>query len=77
MKKANEVNSGTSKVAPYFNLGAQFSLDWVDPRAAQNAYNDAGLQQTFAFAEVRKLMGGGDVDFSNDVSFGGGLRLEF
>ena len=71
--------SGMSKAAPYCNLGAQFSLDWLDPRAAQNAFNDVGLQSTFLFAEARKLMAssGGDQDLSNDVSFGGGLRLEF
>lgn len=76
----DDTTSGTTKVAPYFNLGAQFSLDWIDPRSAMNAFNDAGLQSTFVFLEMRKLMASSsasDPDLSNNVSFGGGLRLEF
>ena len=71
---------GTTKVAPYANLGAQFQLDAIDRQASRNAYLDSGLQSTFVFLEARKFFAssaGSDPDLSNTVSYGAGLRVEF
>ena len=71
---------GTTKVAPYSNLGALIQLDMLDRGASRDAYLETGLQSTFVFVEVRKYYassGGDDPDLSNTVSYGGGLRVEF
>ena len=71
---------GTTKVAPYANLGAQFQLDAIDRQASRNAYLDSGLQSTYVFVEARKFFAssaGSDPDLSNTVSYGAGLRVEF
>jgi hypothetical protein len=72
--------NGNTQIAPYANFGLQFALDWVDKDAARKAYEDSSIQATYIFVDARKQMASGnskDPDFSNDISFGTGLRLEF
>lgn len=78
--QATASKNGNTQVAPYFNLGAEFMLDWIDRRAARIAYRDSGLEATYVFLEVRKMMASqssSDPDFSDEINFAGGLRVEF
>lgn len=72
--------SGNTQVAPYLSGGMAFSLDWIDKRAARLSYEDSGIEATYAFVEVRSMMEGGDdqdPDFSSQICFAGGLKVEF
>ncbi len=75
----NSLN-GSSQVAPYFNFGGMFTLDWIDRRAARGAYKDSGIESSYLFLEGRtyvKSSNARDHDFSNPLSLGGGVRVEF
>lgn len=77
---AGVTKNGTTQVAPYANLGVQFQLDWIDRPHARIAYEDSGIESSFLMLEVRKQMASSaakDPDFSNEVSFAAGLRVEF
>lgn len=79
-EQASSSKNGYTQVAPYVTGGVQFGLDWMDRDAARKAYEDSSLQATYFFVDVRKQMAssaGKDPDFSNDVSFGSGIRIEF
>jgi hypothetical protein len=79
-EQGSSSHNGNTQVAPYVNGGLAFSLDWLDRRAARLAYEDSGIQSTYIFAEARKQFPSGDAsdpDFENDISFAGGVRVEF
>lgn len=72
--------SGNTQIAPYFSGGMAFSLDWIDKRASRISYEDSGLEATYAFIEARSFFEGGDdqdPDFSSQINFAGGLKVEF
>ncbi|NJL23836.1 MAG: hypothetical protein HC902_00720 [Calothrix sp. SM1_5_4] len=72
--------NGNTAIAPYVHGGIALQLDWIDRQAARIAYNDSGIQNSYLFAEARMQMASTDEkdeDFSSDVSFAGGIRVEF
>lgn len=71
---------GNTQVAPYVSLGAQFSLDWMDPQASREGYEQSGIQGTFVYLEARKYFAAGgssDPDFETEFEPSAGLRVEF
>ncbi len=72
--------NGTTQVAPYFSGGVRFQLDWIDPMAAREAYFNSGINNSFLFAEARKMMASQaekDPDLETDLFWLAGLSLEF
>jgi hypothetical protein len=72
--------SGNTSPGLYINAGCAFPVDWMDPISARAAYEEGGLQRTYIFAEVRKYFqsfNSSDPDFSNNINWGAGLRMEF
>jgi hypothetical protein len=71
--------SGNSAAAPYLTGGVAFMIDWLDREAAMLAYKDAGVQATYVFIEAQKFFSSGQDerrDFSNDVSWSAGIKIE-
>ena len=71
---------GNSQVAIYYAFGAMILLDWIDPKSADRAYSEAGLQATYLYAEGRQYMksqNASDPDFSTGLDPNVGIRLEF
>jgi hypothetical protein len=71
---------GNTEFAPYITVGAQFSLDWMEPKAARLAYDAGAVQSTYLYAEVRKYFASfnpTDPDFSSSFAPGLGVRIEF
>jgi hypothetical protein len=71
---------GNTTPAFYATGGALFSLDWIDRRAARIAYEESSLLGSYLYVEARKYFLSQvkkDPDFSNLVSFAGGVRVEF
>lgn len=76
---ANSFN-GNTQLAPYIMGGALFQLNWIDKTAAVESYTEAGIENTFLFAEVRQYMPSSaeeDPDFSTNPTLSIGLSLEF
>ena len=72
--------SGNTQVAGYVHGGLAITLGWLDNIGSIVAYRESGLENTYAYVEAQKYLpagGQGDGDFSNEVSWAGGLRLEF
>lgn len=73
-------HNGNTEAALYMNGGVAFSLDWIDRAGARFAYQESGVESTYIYLEFQKYMASSNVadgDFSNDVSYAGGLKLEF
>ncbi len=73
-------HNGNTEAAPYYHGGLAFLLEWIDPAGAMIAYRDSGIIASYAFVEMQKYMPAqakADGDFSNDISYAGGLRVEF
>jgi len=73
-------NNGNTQVAPYVHGGLALSLNWIDKRGAREAFQESGIENTFAYFELQKFIESGaesDGDFSNDISYAGGVRVEF
>ena len=71
---------GNTQAAPYITVGAQFSMDWIEPAAARLAYEDADVQSTYLFVEIRKYFASfnsTDPDFESGIAPGLGMRIEF
>lgn len=71
---------GTTALGFYVNGGVQMQLDWIDQDAARVAYQESGIQATFAYAEARMQTASiedKDPDFSGGVSWATGVRVEF
>lgn len=72
--------SGNTRVAMYYSVGALILMDWLDQKAADRAYSEAGIQATYLYVEGRQYMKSSD-DSDPDLSTGLdpnlGLRLEF
>lgn len=72
--------TGNTQLAPYFNLGVAFSLDWIDEYAARISYEESGIEASYAFIEARSQFAASDEqdpDFSSDINFAAGLKVEF
>lgn len=73
-------HNGNTQVAPYFHGGVAFTLDWIDRYGATTAYRESSVQSTYAYVEAQGYMPAGaeaDGDFSSDVNYAAGLRIEF
>lgn len=73
-------NNGNTEAAFYFHAGAQFQIDWIDRDGSRLAFQESGVESTFIYGEMQSYLASGntaDGDFSNDVSYAGGLRVEF
>lgn len=71
---------GSTMIAPFVSGGLALQLDWIDRRAARISFDDSGIQSSFLYVEARKYFASSsekDPDFSNDISFNGGVRVEF
>lgn len=72
--------NGNTEVAFYIHGGAALSVGWLDRDGARLAYQESGVEATYLYAEIQKYMPSNNVadgDFSNEVSYAGGLKLEF
>ncbi len=72
--------SGNTQVAPYLTGGINILLDGLDRIGAMRAYQDSGIQASYLYVSVNKYFESAsaiDKDFSNDVNWGSGLRVEF
>lgn len=73
-------NNGNTQISFYGHAGVAFQLDWIDKVGSRIAYQESGIESTFLYAELQKYMSSSaeaDGDFSNDVSYAGGLKIEF
>jgi len=71
---------GTTSFAPYFGVGVKAQLDWIDKNGAHQAYREAGIENTFLFAEIRQFLKSNDdkdPNFESDLHASLGLQLEF
>lgn len=69
---------GYTGVAPYFGVGANFQLDWLDKKAALSTFLDYGLQNTFLYIEGRSFVSdGSSTDFSTSFQLAAGAKLEY
>jgi hypothetical protein len=72
--------TGITQPAPYLTAGLMFQLNWIDQASAETVYDDAGLENTFLFIEVRSLFDSGnsqDPKFNSAPHFDAGMRMEF
>lgn len=73
-------HNGNTQASAYFHGGVAFSLHWIDRHGSIIAYRESGVEATYAYLELQKYMKAGaaaDGDFSNEISYSGGVRLEF
>lgn len=73
-------SNGNTQPAPYFGAGVLFQLNWMDRSAAVESYSEAGIENTYLFAEIRQYMASSavqDPDFSTDPTIQAGISLEF
>lgn len=79
-RSANNSFNGNTTPAPYWYIGSKFQIDWLDKKAAMEAYKSSGIENTFLFVEARQYISSEvdkDPDFSSDVELSMGLSLEF
>ena len=72
--------NGQTQIAPYFGIGANFQLDWLDSEAGVNTFIEYGLQNTFLYIEGRQFIASGnasDPDFSTSFQLAAGAKLEY
>ena len=72
--------NGNTQVAPYLKGGVAFLLDWLDKKAARTGYEESGVQSSYLYAEAMSHMESSaiqDKDFSNDLNWGLGVKVEF
>jgi len=77
---AGNTFKGNTQVAPYAKAGVAFQLDWIDRKAARISYQDSGIESTYIYAEVKKLLASAaaqDPDFEVPFTWGAGMRVEF
>lgn len=73
-------HNGNTQASFYAHGGVAFSLHWLDRYNSIVAYRESGVEATYAYVEAQKYMKAGaeaDGDFSNEISYSGGIRLEF
>jgi hypothetical protein len=77
--KSGESESGVTELSYGFSVGALFQLNWLDPRSAFTAREDYGLDNTYLdlFVSYYSAAGSEDPDFSSELNYGFGLKLEF
>lgn len=79
-KKDGGSFNGVTQIAPYFAAGLLVQVNKLDPDSAVEAYESFGLENTFAYLEVRqfvKSQASKDPDFSSPLAINAGLTLEF
>ncbi len=72
--------NGNTLLAGYMRGGFAFQLDWIDRASARASYRDSGIESTYAYVEAQTQMAAGDEqdpDFSTDVNWAAGVRVEF
>lgn len=72
--------NGQTQVAPYFGLGVNIQLDWLDKSTALNSYLEYGLQNTYIYIEGRSFISSGgaqDPDFSTSFQLAAGAKFEY
>jgi hypothetical protein len=70
---------GNTSVAPYMNGGIAINLDWIDRVGARIAYEQSGIEASYLYVEAQRYFQSTakkDPDFSNDVNFAVGIRVE-
>ncbi len=71
---------GNTLIAPYFIGGVAMGLDWLDRKASRIAFQDSGIQRSYVYLDIRKYFASAspkDPDFSSDLNWGAGIRVEF
>jgi hypothetical protein len=79
--EAQAVN-GNTLIAPYYNFGVRFQLDWIDRDGDYSSYDEQGMENTFLFVEARSFMASSslpDLASTSDSPFelGAGISVEF
>ncbi len=72
--------NGTTQMAPYYSLGLNLQLDWIDRYASRVAFERSGVQNSFIYVELRQFLASAsasDPDYGSSINYGGGLRVEF
>jgi len=73
-------SGGRTQPAPYVNCGLNILLDWMDRKAAFEAYKESRIKGSFVYVEARKYFKSAnatDEDFSNQANLDFGLAVEF
>lgn len=76
---ASGSSTATTAVAPYVGGGLLIQLNWIERDTSMTLYNDSGIENTFLYVEARDYLRGStdDPDFSDQMAFGAGLKVEF
>ncbi len=72
--------NGRTQPAPYAIAGVAFSMDWIDRKSARKAFMESGVESSYLLIEGRKFFKSSnenDPDFSNDINWAAGVRVEF
>ena len=72
--------TGNTQISPYYSVGAQFQLDWLDRAAAREAYEEGGVESTYIYLEARGFIQSNiaqDPNFGSTLHANAGLRMEF
>lgn len=72
--------NGNTQVSPYFGVGANLQLNWLDRESAINAYLEHGLENTFVYLEGRQFVTSGsaqDPDFGTGFQIAAGAKFEY
>ncbi len=72
--------TGNTQVSPYYSVGAQFQLDWLDRAAAREAYEEGGVESTYIYLEARGFIQSNvvqDPNFGSTLHANAGMRMEF
>ncbi|CAM6000327.1 unnamed protein product [Sphagnum balticum] len=70
--------NGRTGFAPFYAVGLNFQLDWIDVETHETGYRDFGLENTFLFVEARSFLSSNDiVDLSTGLQVSGGFKFEF
>lgn len=77
---ARETKSGSTQWTTGFQGGFLIQLNWMDPDSALTAQNSSGMNNAFLdifVSQYAATTGSEDPNFLTDMTYGGGLKLEF
>ncbi len=69
--------TGATDFATMWTAGGLIQLNWLDPDAASKSRSEWGLTNMFLDIYASQYISEEEPDFTSDVNYGAGLRLEF
>lgn len=75
--KSKGEKTGETVFATMWTAGGLMQLNWLDPEAARKSRVEWGLTNMFLDVYVSQYISEEEPDFTSDVNYGAGLRLEF